>query len=154
MYDWLLLFHVAGAILFFAGMAVAAVGLAAARRRERPSEVALLLGVTRWGVALVGLGTILVVGFGAWLVEDGNWGWGGWVGWALALLAVSAGLGAAGGRAPRRARELAERLADEGDRPSDELRRLLHDRVAGWLNTGAAAAAVVVLALMVLKPGT
>jgi hypothetical protein len=151
-YEWLLLVHVAGAIAFFAGMAVAAAGLLAARRRARPAEVALLLGLTRWGVALVGVGTLLVLVFGAWLVEEGNWGWDGWVAWALALLALSALLGGAGGRAPKRARLLAERLAREADAPSEELQRLLRDPAAAWLNAGAAAAAVAVLALMVLKP--
>ncbi|HSL64715.1 MAG TPA: DUF2269 family protein [Gaiellaceae bacterium] len=152
MYEWLLLVHVAGAIAFFAGMAVAAAGLLAARRRERPAEVELLLGLTRWGVLLVAVGTVLVLVFGAWLVEEGNWGWDGWVAWALALLVLSALLGGAGGRAPKRARLLAERLAREGDAPSEELRRLLRDPAAAWLNAGAAAAAVAVLALMVLKP--
>lgn len=152
MYDWLLLFHVAGAILFFSGMAVAAVGLREAKRRRQPSEIALLLGVTRWGVLLVAVGTVLVLVFGAWLVQRGNWGWGGWVGWALGLLALSAVAGALGGRVPKRARLLAERLAAEGEASTPELRALLDDRVAALLNVAAAALAVAVLALMVLKP--
>ena len=152
MYEWLLLFHVTGAILFFAGLTLAAAGLLAALRHERPSEVALLLGLARRGVVLVAVGTAVLLGFGVWLVEEGNWGWDGWVAWALALVGVSTVLGALGGRGPRRARVLAERLAREGDEPSDELRRLLRDPASAWLNAGAAAAAVVVLALMVLKP--
>ena len=56
--DWLLLFHLLGALLFFAGAAVAAVGQLEALRRRRPSEVALLLGTTRWGVLLVGVGAL------------------------------------------------------------------------------------------------
>jgi hypothetical protein len=62
MYEWALFFHLAGAFLFFAGLAVAAVGSASARGRKRPSEVAVLLRAARWGVLLVAVGTVLVVG--------------------------------------------------------------------------------------------
>ena len=62
MYQWALLLHLVGAILFFAGLAVAAVGQAAARRRARPTEIALHLGTARRGVLMVGLRTNHAVG--------------------------------------------------------------------------------------------
>ena len=153
MYQWALLLHLVGAILFFAGLAVAAVGQAAARRRARPTEIAVLLGTARWGVLMVGLGTILAVGFGFWLVDLTAYGFDGWVVASLAVLAFALGAGGAGGQAPKRARRLAERLAREGDEPSAELELLLHDRVSDALSWAGAAAAIAVLVLMVWKPG-
>ena len=153
MYEWALFFHLVGAILFFAGLAVAAVGQTSARRRSRPSEVALLLGTARWGVAMVGLGTVLVLVFGFWLLDLTSYGLDGWVIAALCLLGVAVAAGGIGGQAPKRARRLATQLAREGDEPSDELVRLLRSPVAEGLNWAAAAAAVAILVLMVWKPG-
>jgi len=48
-HDVALLMHLAGAIGFFAGIAPAAAAMGAARRRERPSEVAVVLALARWG---------------------------------------------------------------------------------------------------------
>ena len=64
-----LFLHLLGVVTLFAGMAVAAVGFEAARRRERPKEVALLLGLTRIGVVLVGVGLVLAVACGFWLLD-------------------------------------------------------------------------------------
>jgi len=152
-YEAALFLHVLGAVLFFAGMAVAGAGHSSACRRERPSEVALLLGLTRIGVALVAVGTVLVLAFGLWLVGLTGYGYGdGWISAALALFFLSTVLGAVGGRRPKQARLLATRLAGEDDEPDPELRRLLLDRTALVSNYGAALAALAILALMVWKP--
>lgn len=153
MYEWALFFHLAGAILFFAGLAVAAVGQGGARRRARPGEIALLLRAARWGVLMVALGTVLALAFGLWLVDLTAYGLDGWVLASLVLLAFALGAGAAGGQASKRARRLAERLAREGDRPSAELGALLRDPRSDALNWAAAAAGVAILVLMVWKPG-
>ncbi|MEX2646669.1 MAG: DUF2269 family protein [Gaiellaceae bacterium] len=151
-YELALFLHLLGVVLFFSGTAVAAVALAAARRRARAGEIALLLRLTRWGVLLVGGGAVLLLGFGFWLVELTRWTLGdAWLGWALALFVVAAVLGAVGGRRPKRARLLAERLPADVDAP-EELRSLLRDPVSDLLNWGAAVAAFAVLALMVWKP--
>ena len=152
-YETALFLHILGAVLFFAGMAVAGAGYLTAMRRERPSEIALLLGLTRFGVLLVAVGTVLVLAFGLWLVDLTGYSLGdGWVASALALFAVSSALGTAGGRRPKEARLLATRLAHEGDLPDQALRQLLRGRAALWVNYGAALAALAILALMVFKP--
>ena len=152
-YEAALFLHVLGAVLFFSGMAVAGAGYLAAARRERPSEIALLLGMTRAGVLLVVAGTILILAFGLWLVDLTGYSYGdGWVSAALALFVVTSVLGALGGRRPKEARLLAARLAREGDASDPTLQRLLHDRAARWMNYGAALAALAILALMVFKP--
>ena len=143
-----LFLHLLGVVTLFAGMAVAAVGLAAARRRERAEEIALLLGLTRIGVVLVAAGLLLAVACGFWLLGVTEFDLGdAWVATALGLVVLGAILGGLGGQRPKRARLLAERGAG-----AEELRRLLDDRLSLWLNAAAAAAYVAVLALMVWKP--
>jgi uncharacterized membrane protein len=152
--DWALFFHLIGAFLFVAGATVAGVAFDAARRRRRPSEIALLLGVTRGGVLLVGLGAVIVLPFGLWLVHLGHWGYGsGWVDAALALFVVTAVVGALGGQRPKRARKLAERLAREDDEETAELRALLDDRLALAANYLSIALVLAIVVLMVFKPG-
>ena len=145
-----LFLHLVGVVTLFAGMAVAAVALATARRRERPSEIALLLGLTRIGVVLVAAGLVLAVACGFWLLDATEFDLGDtWVATALGLVVLGAIVGSLGGRRPKKARLLTERGADAAD---PELRRLLDDPFSLWLNAAAAAAYVAVLALMVWKP--
>ena len=148
-----LFLHLLGALSFVAGAIVAAVAFETARRRREPREIALLLGLSRIGVLLVALGTLLVLGFGLWLVDLGHWGYGtAWVDSALALLFASAVLGAVGGQRPKQARRLAERLAREGTSEGEELRRLLDDPRARAANYGSGLLVLAILALMVWKP--
>jgi len=149
-----LFFHLLGALSFVAGIVVAGVAFEAARRRTEPSEIALLLGLTRAGVALVGVGATLVLVFGLWLVHLEHVGYGaGWVDGALALYVVAMALGGYGGQAPKRARQLATQLATDGRPASDELRALLDDRRALAVNYASALAILAILVLMVFKPG-
>lgn len=153
-YQVALLLHVVGAITFFAGLAVATVALVAARRRERPSEIALLLRLSPWGAAAVGVGFVLLIGFGFWLVDlSGHEFSEAWLSAALALFLAGAVLGGLGGRKPKQARLLATRLAAEGNEPSLELRQLLTDPISDLLNAVAFLASVAVLVLMVWQPG-
>lgn len=148
-----LFLHVLGAILLGGGAIVAGVAHEAARRRDAPGDVALLLGLARHGALLVGVGGLLVLGFGLWLVELSGAGFGArWVQAALGLFLLATALGAAGGRRPKQARLLAARLAREGGDASPELRRLLDDGLSLLLNYASAALVVAILALMIWKP--
>jgi len=152
--QWLIGFHVVGAFLFVSGAVAVGALHALAVRRERPSEIAFLLGLTRSAVAVVGVGALLTLALGAWLVHHEGFAWSdGWISAALVLWLASVVLGGIGGRSARHARYLAERLAAEGDQPSDELRRRLADPLAQALNYGSFLAVVAVLALMIWKPG-
>ena len=153
--DWALLVHLLGVVALFSGMSIAGVAHASARRRERPSEVALLLGLSRVGVAFVAAGAVLVLIGGFWLIHEshGIYSLGdGWIAAGLLLLLGSFAAGGLGGQQPKRARRLAEELAREGDIPSDELRKLLDDPLATWLNYAAATAIFAAFALMIWKP--
>lgn len=151
-YDVALYLHILGAVTFVAGIVVAGVAFEAARRRPTPSEVALLLGLTRTGVVLVGVGGLLLPVFGLWLVHLGNWGYGsGWVDWAIGLYVVALALGGHGGQRPKRARRLATALAAEGAPVSAELRGLLNDPVARAENYASLLVVLAIVGLMVFK---
>jgi uncharacterized membrane protein len=151
---WLLLFHLLGAFCFVAGAVVAGVLQLAAMRNERPSEVALLLRLTRRGVALVGVGSLATLAFGIALAEHEGLGLSpAWIQAAIGLWVASMALGGLGGRTARHARELAERLAQAGnDEPSAELHALVANRPALWASYGSSALLLAIVVLMVWQP--
>jgi uncharacterized membrane protein len=152
-YDWLLLVHILGTFLFLSGSIVAGVLAFAAMQRERPSEVALLLRLVRPMVVLVGVGSIVALALGIWLAEYVGYGLGeGWVIAAIALWVVSGALAGPAGKELRHTREFAERLAEDGDRPSDELRLAVRNPRVLVLNVTAFLLLVAILVLMVWKP--
>ncbi len=154
-FEWALLGHLVGVILFFSGIAVAGVAQGAAQAREQPAEIALLLRLTRRGVALVGIGTVLVLAFGFWLVDRSSHDFGElWLSLSFALFVVAFVLGALGGRRPKRARQLAEELTRQGNDATPELSRLLHDRLTAGLNVLALLVSVTILVLMIWRPGS
>jgi uncharacterized membrane protein len=155
-YDWLLFLHVTGAFLLAGGVIVAGVLSIAAQRRQRPSEIALLLGLTRFAVVAIGIGAALTLIFGLWLVEEAPWGYGygqAWVIAAIVLWVVGNAMGGQGGKREAATRELAAKLAAEGDQPSPELKARMRDPLTLFLSYGSAVAIVAVLVLMVWKPG-
>jgi uncharacterized membrane protein len=152
-YELALFLHLAAVLSFVSGIVLAGAAFEAARRRDDPAEIALILGLTRIGVVLVAAGSVLVLGFGLWLVDLGHFGYeSGWVQAALALFVVALVLGGAGGQRPKRARLLASRLAAERAPVSTELRTLLNDPVSLAVNYVSAAIVLAILALMVFKP--
>jgi uncharacterized membrane protein len=154
-YNVALFFHLLGAFSLIAGTIVAGVAFEAGRRRRYPAEIALLLGLTRIGVVFVGIGTLLVLGFGLWLVELGHWGYStGWIVAALALLALTVVLGTVGGQRPKQARKLAVRLCDEPAEDAQEMRALLNDRAALTANYVSVLLLLAIIGLMVFKPGS
>lgn len=153
MNDVALFFHLVGVVLFVSGIVVAGVAFEAARRRERPAEIALLLGLTRGGALLVAIGALVVLGFGLWLVHLEGLSYGaGWIDAAMALYLVALVLGGLGGQRPKQARVLASGLAARGEPMTDELRALLADRASRMANYAASILVLAILALMVFKP--
>lgn len=153
-YQWLLIFHVTGAFLLLGGGAIAAALNLSALRRERPSEVVLLFGLIRIAVVAIMIGAALAFVFGLWLVHEAGYGYGdGWVIAAIVLLLVANAMGGAGGKRDERTARLARELAASGDAPSAELQARLRDPVSLALSYGSGLVLVIVLALMVWKPG-
>ncbi len=154
-YDWLLALHVTGAFLFLGGAVAAGVFSVLARRAERPSEIALLLGLTRVPVVAINLGMLMTIVFGLWLVlhVDDYELWEGWVLASLLLWLVTGALGYLGGTRERETRREAERLAAADDSPADAVALRLRNRVANMLSWGAGLVGVLILVLMIWKPG-
>ena len=145
--------HLLGALLFVSGIVLAGAAFEAARWREQPAEVAVLLRLTLVGVVLVAVGAVLLPIFGLWLVHLEHYSYGaGWVDAALGLYVVVLVLGHLGARRPRQARLLATRLAAEGRPMCSELRALLDDRTSRAENYISLALVLVILVLMVFKP--
>jgi uncharacterized membrane protein len=154
MEDVVLFLHLLGVLTFVAGIAVAGIPFEAARRRDDAGEIAILLGLTRYGVVLVGSGALLLFVCGLWLVGlEQEVGFGtGWVDAAIALFLIAVALGSLGGRVPKKARLLATDLADGDQSVNPSLRALLDDPVSRAANYASAVLVLAVLALMVFKP--
>jgi uncharacterized membrane protein len=154
-YDWLLFLHVTGAFLFLGGVVVAWVLGIAAALRERPSEIALLLRLTGAAVASIGLGLLLTIVFGLWLVFDlDTYGlWDGWVIAALVMWALAGALGGQAGKRDNQTRRFAEQLAAESDVPIDQLRTRVRDPLALTFNIASSLLGFAILAVMIFKPG-
>ena len=150
----ILFLHLAGVLLFAGGSIAAAVLRAAAMRRGRPSEIALLLRAVRPAVPLVAGGLVLAIAAGLWLAHRLGFALSGtWLTLTFVLIGWMAVVGAIAGRQDRTTRELAEQLAAGGDETGDELARRLHDPVNLFLNASLLVAVIAVVALMVWKPG-
>ena len=153
MYDLAFFLHILGVLAFVSGVVVAGVAFESARRRERPGEVAMLLGLSRIGVLLVAFGTMFTGIFGLWLVSLGRWHYDSfWVLCSIVLFLTTLALGGIGGRRPRRARELAVQLASVDAPISDQLRVLLNDRGALAQNYAALLLVLTIIAVMCFKP--
>ncbi len=151
--QWLLMLHIASAFCFFGGSVAAAILNTLAIRAERPSETAQLLRLIRVTLPVVFLGVLGTLVFGIWLWHRLGFSIGaGWIWASLALWVVANALGGIGGRHQQRARELAERLAGEGDASTGELRALLRDRTGLAVSWAAGAATLAILVLMIWKP--
>ena len=152
--DWLLMLHVAAAFCFVGGSVAAGILNVLALRAERPSETAAMLRLIRTVLPVIYLGVLGSLVFGLWLWHRLGFALGtGWIWASLVLWVVANALGGIGGRHQERSRELAERLAAEGDEPSAELHQAVSDRTALVLNYLSFACLVGILVLMVFKPG-
>ena len=149
----LLFLHLLSAFVFVGAVVAAGILQLTALRRERPSEIALLLRVTRAAVLLTIVGALATLAFGLALVGHEDIGYGrSWVAAAIGLWVAAMILGGLGGRTARHARYLAERLAAEGDRPTDELQSLVAHRPSLLLSYASTGAVVAILVFMVWKP--
>ena len=148
-----LFFHLLGAFMLVSGTVLAGAAFETARRRQSAGEVAALLSVSRIGAALVGVGAIVVLGFGFWLVHAAGFKYSaGWINWAFILYVVAMALGGIGSRRPKEARLLATRLAADGAPITEELRGLLNDRASLVENYASGVAVLAIIVLMVFKP--
>lgn len=156
-YDWLLFLHVAAAFALVAALVVFWVVAVAARNVDRPNDSLRYFRVAKPANVLVIAGTVGTLLFGIWLAIDAEAFklWDGWILAAFVLWAIAAGTGQRGGVTYANAAKLAGRLAAEGrgDEPNEELRTLLKDRRAMWLNIVSSLGVLLLLIDMIYKPG-
>jgi uncharacterized membrane protein len=155
LYQWLLFFHVTGAFFLIGGIVIAGIlNLAAIVQDRPPSQVATLYGLIRFAVPLIGVGLVLTLAIGLWLVHNVGYSYGEtWIVLAIVLWVFASALGNVDGKYQRRTGELAQRLAAEGDAPSLELRARLRNPRALLISYGSGLMAFAVLGLMIWKPG-
>jgi uncharacterized membrane protein len=157
LYDWLLFIHITGAFFLIGGIVIAGIlNFAAIATDRRPSEVATLFGLVRVAVPLIGIGMLLTLVFGLWLVHEApfSYSYGDtWVIVAIVLWLIAGWLGGIDGRYQRKTGELAGRLAAESDAPSPELNARLRNVRALAISYGSGLAAFAVLGIMIWKPG-
>jgi uncharacterized membrane protein len=152
--QWLLAFHVTGAFFLLGGVIATGVLGVLVLRARRPSEVALYLGLSRFLVVFIVSGAVLVLALGLWLVHEADFSYGSfWVIASIVLVVVSAFAGKRGGDREDETRTFALELAASGDEPSTDLHARIRDPLTLALSWGSSAAAVIVLALMIWRPG-
>jgi uncharacterized membrane protein len=145
--------HVTAAFFFVGAGIAATIFNVLAVRTKRPSEAAALLRLIRRVLPLMFVGMAGTLLLGIWLWHHQGYSLGtAWIWGSLALWVLSGALGGRGGAHQERARELAERLAAEGDTPNDELRAILADPKGSALSYAAGVATLGILVLMIWKP--
>jgi uncharacterized membrane protein len=147
------MFHITAAFFFVGGSVAAGILNALAIRAERPSETAALLRLIRLALPVIFIGVAGTLIFGIWLWHEKGYALGaGWIWASLVLWVIANALGGIGGRHQEKARELAERLAAEGDTRSDELHQILADPKGNAISWAAGLATLLILVLMIWKP--
>ncbi len=155
-YDWLLALHLLAAGLLVSAYVLFWVLIAASWGSSVPSEVSRMNRVAKWGNVLIGIGSIGVLVLGVWLAIDADayQVWDGWVITALVLWAIGLETGRRSGviytAAGKRADEL---VAGGNDAPDAQLGALIGSRTALWLQLASSAAVVLLLIVMIWKPG-
>jgi uncharacterized membrane protein len=147
MYDWLVFFHVLGAMVWLGGITVlGAFAVRIVRSDDPPAVGAFLASLRRIGPLVLAPAPISLLVFGVWAVLD-SWDFGAlWIQLGLGLFAAAFLVGAAH---QSRAAIAAERAAAAG----------AHDDAARWLRRWAWGMGVIVALLvcatwvMVAKPG-
>jgi uncharacterized membrane protein len=153
-YDWLLFAHITGVFLLVGGAVIAAVLNLVALGRDRPSEIDALFGLIKLAVWPISVGALMAFVFGLWLVHEAGYAYGdAWVVVAIVLFVAAAAAGSVGGRRDEATRRLARELAAQGDAPSALIRARVRDPLSLALSYGAGVLMVVILALMIWKPG-
>ena len=141
-YDWLLFLHVLGATAFL-GIAIAFWAVVVATRPQAPvlSARAALLVTSPLAMAIA-VASVVALVFGVWLAiyVDGYELWDGWILASLVLWLVAGGVGERSGRAFTASLEASEHAL------SDRRRGIV-------LHAIATAALLVILYLMITKPG-
>jgi hypothetical protein len=154
--DWLLFLHVLAAFILVAAEVLFTFLIAWLWKRDVPSDIARVSGISRFGNALVGVGAggVLVLGIVLAFEADSYAIWDPWIVAAIVLWLVWAELGRRTGKVYDAAGARARALVNEGrDEPNPELGAMFRSRAGLWFHTTSVAVVVLLLLDMIYKPG-
>lgn len=152
--DWLIALHVLSAFAWVSALVVYSVVIAAGWNASVPSDVARMFRVSRVGDALIAVGMIGTIVFGIWLALDEYEIWDGWIIAALVLWLLAGAVGGRIGKVYDATRDRAKALLAEGrDDPSPELNAMVRSQRGLILHTTLVVVTIVILVVMVYKPG-
>lgn len=156
LHDWLLFLHVLTAFALVGAEVLFTFLIAALWKRDLPSDIARVSGISRFGTVLVGIGSGGTLVFGILLAfeADSYAIWDGWIIAALVLWAAFNEIGRRTGKAYDEVGARARSLVAEGrDTPNPELGEMFRAPTALSLHISSLAVVVLLLLDMTFKPG-
>jgi drug/metabolite transporter (DMT)-like permease len=154
--DWLLFLHVLSAFILVAAEVLFTFLIAWLWKRDVPSDIARVSGISRFGSILVGVGSVgvLILGIALAFEADSYAIWDPWIVAAIVLWLAFAELGRRTGKAYDAVGARARTLVNEGrDEPNPEVGAMLRSRAALGFHLASVAALVLLLLDMFFKPG-
>ena len=155
-HDWLLFLHVLSAFILMSALVLFTFLIAFLWRREVPSDIARVSGISRLGTVFVGIGSlgVLILGVVLAFEADSYAIWDGWIVAALVLWALMGELGRRTGLAYDAAGARARALVAEGrNAPNPELGAMFRSTRALGFHVATLVVAVLLLLDMIYKPG-
>ena len=155
-YEWLLFLHVLSAFVLVSALVLFTFLIAFLWKRDVPSDIARVSGLSRLGSVLVGIGSggVLIFGVALAFEADSYAIWDGWIIAALVLWAVMGELGRRTGLAydavGARARDL---VTEASDAPNPALGVMFRSPKALGLHVATLGATLLLLLDMIFKPG-
>ncbi len=154
--DWILALHVLSAFAFVAGLVLFWVLIVAVRRTDTPDGTIRMEPIVKVGNAAVGVGAGGTIVFGIWLAFSyGGYDiWDAWIIAAIVLWAVAGGLGQRTGAEYNAGMIKAKELEAAGQTgPSADLLAVNRTQRGLVLHTAASAVVLLIIILMIWKPG-
>jgi hypothetical protein len=154
--DWLLFLHVLSAFGLVAAEVLFTFLIAWLWKRDVPSDIARVSGLSRFGSALVGVGSVgvLILGIALAFEADSYAIWDPWIVAAIVLWLAFAELGRRTGKLYDAAGARARVLVNDGrDEPNPELSAMVRSSAALGFHLASVAAVVLLLLDMFFKPG-
>jgi hypothetical protein len=154
--DWLLFLHILSAFMLVAAEVLFTFLIASLWKRDVPSDIARVSGISRLGNVLVGIGAggVLILGIALAFEADSYAIWDPWIVAAIVLWFAFAELGRRTGKAYDAAGARARALVNEGrDEPNPELGAMFRSPAGLGFHLASVAVLLLLLLDMIYKPG-
>jgi hypothetical protein len=153
--DWILALHLLAAFALVGGEVVFSTMIAALWGTDSTGRVASFMTLSRVGTVMVLAGSAGTIVFGVWLAisREPYDLWDGWVIAAIVLWAISAGLGQRAGTGYGKTAMEAAKLAESGSATSPAVADTFGASRAFWLHVASTAIIILILIIMIWKPG-